>query len=59
MKKEKDLVEEKEDKKPTTKKRAVKKDKISEKEVEKLKNEYKAICEMFSINPYLYEKYAK
>ena len=39
--------------------RAVKKDKISEKEVEKLKNEYKAICEMFSINPYLYEKYAK
>ena len=39
--------------------RAVKKDKISEKEVEKLKKEYKEICDMFGVNPYLYEKYAK
>lgn len=39
--------------------RAVKKDKISEKEVKKLKEEYREICDMFGINPYLYEKYAK
>lgn len=39
--------------------RAVKKDKIAEKEVEKLKKEYKEICDMFGINPYLYEKFAK
>lgn len=39
--------------------RAVKKDKISEKEVNRLKCEYKEICDMFGINPYLYEKYAK
>jgi len=39
--------------------RAVKKNKTSEKEVEKLKKEYKEICDLFGINPYLYEKYAK
>ncbi len=39
--------------------RAVKKDKIAEKQTEKLKKEYKEICDMFGINPYLYEKYAR
>ena len=39
--------------------RAVKKNKISEKEIEKLKKEYKEICDMFGVNPYLYEKFAK
>ena len=39
--------------------RAVKKDKISGAEAEKLKDEYKAICDMFGINPYLFENYAK
>ena len=33
--------------------RAIKKDKISEKEVEKLKKEYNQICDMFGITPYL------
>ena len=32
---------------------------VEEKEVEKLKKEYKEICDLFGINPYLYEKYAK
>ncbi len=39
--------------------RAVKKGKISKKETEKLKSEYKQICDMFGINPYLWESYAK
>lgn len=39
--------------------RAVKKNKMSKNEVEKLKEEYKEICDMFGINPYLYEKFAK
>jgi len=39
--------------------RAVKKNKLSEKEIEKLKKEYKEICDMFGVNPYLYEKFAK
>lgn len=39
--------------------RAVKKSKTSEKEIEKLKKEYKEICDIFGINPYLYEKFAK
>ena len=39
--------------------RAVKKDKISIADSEKLKAEYKAICDMFGINPYLFENYAK
>ena len=39
--------------------RAVKKDKTSSAEIEKLKTEYKAICDMFGINPYLFETYAK
>ena len=39
--------------------RAVKKDKISEKEVERLTKEYKEICDMFGITPYLLGKYVK
>lgn len=39
--------------------RAVRKDKMSAKETDKLKNEYKQICEMFGINPYLWANYAK
>ena len=39
--------------------RAVKKGKVSNTDIEKLKVEYKAICDMFGINPYLYETYAK
>ncbi len=39
--------------------RAVKKGKISKDDTDKLKKEYKQICDMFGINPYLYENYAK
>ena len=39
--------------------RAVKKSKISRADAENLKAEYKQICDMFGINPYLWEKYAK
>ena len=39
--------------------RAVKKGKISSKDSDKLKAEYKAICDMFGINPYLWDSYAK
>ncbi len=39
--------------------RAVKKDKVSTKETEKFKTEYKQICDMFGINPYLWDRYAK
>lgn len=39
--------------------RAVKKGKISSKDVDKLKAEYKEICNMFGINPYLWDSYAK
>ena len=39
--------------------RAVKKEKISKEKVDNLKSEYREICDMFGINPYLYKKYAK
>ncbi len=39
--------------------RAVKKGKMFSSDVEKLKAEYKQICDMFGINPYLWENYAK
>ena len=39
--------------------RGVKTDKISAKEKDKLKAEYKEICDMFGVNPYLYDNYAK
>ena len=39
--------------------RAVKKGKVSSGDIEKLKIEYKAICDMFGIKPYLSENYAK
>ena len=39
--------------------RAVKKGKMSSADRDKLKAEYKAICDMFGINPYLFETYAK
>ncbi len=39
--------------------RAVKKGKISSGDADKLKAEYKDICDMFGINPYLWDSYAK
>lgn len=39
--------------------RGIKQEKCSKNRIEKLKSEYKNICEMLGINPYLWEKYAK
>jgi len=39
--------------------RAVKKGKMTRDDEDKLKEEYKKICDMFGINPYLWETYAK
>ena len=39
--------------------RAIKRNQTSAKQTEKLKSEYKEICDMFGIHPYLYEQYAK
>lgn len=39
--------------------RAVKKGKVSRVDTDKLKAEYKEICDMFGINPYLWDTYAK
>lgn len=39
--------------------RAVKKAKTLAKETDKLKEEYKDICQMFGVNPYLWDGYAK
>jgi len=39
--------------------RAIKRNQVRQKETEKLKAEYKEICDMLGVNPYLYEEYAK
>ena len=39
--------------------RGVKQEKLNKSHIEKLKSEYKNICEMLGINPYLWDKYAK